>query len=143
MNANLLGALIIASALFVSCKSDKKEDPYAKAKTTETSAVKNNGIAITDAEMERGSAIFFDRCAGCHGSSRKGATGPHLLPVKPEGSDKPGTLEFGADGLKAFIVNGTAAGMPEWGGILGEDEIELMTRFLQVDPPPIPPYKME
>ena len=141
LNVNLLGALVIASALFVSCKSDKKDDPYAK--TTETADVTDNGIAITDAEMERGSAIFFDRCAGCHGSSRKGATGPHLLPVKPEGSDKPGTLEFGSDGLKAFIDNGTAAGMPEWKGILTDEEIELMTRFLQVDPPTIPPFGMD
>ncbi len=141
LNLNLLGALVIASILFVSCKSDKKDDPYAKK--TETTDVATDGIVITDAEMEQGSAIFFDRCAGCHGSSRKGATGPHLLPVKPEGSDKPGTLEFGADGLKAFIVNGTAAGMPEWGGILTDQEIELMTRFLQVDPPPIPPYGMD
>lgn len=141
LNVNLLGALVIASSLFVSCKSDKKDDPYAK--TTETTDVVSDGIAITDAEMEQGSAIFFDRCAGCHGSSRKGATGPHLLPVKPEGSDKPGTLEFGSDGLKAFIVNGTAAGMPEWGGILTDEEIELMTRFLQVDPPTIPPFGMD
>ena len=138
---NHLIAVAVISMLLVSCKSDKKDDPYAK--TTETTEVTNNGIAITDAEMEQGSAIFFDRCAGCHGSSRKGATGPHLLPVKPEGSDKPGTLEFGADGLKAFIVNGTAAGMPEWGGVLTDQEIELMTRFLQVDPPAIPPYGMD
>ena len=141
LNVNLLGALVIASSLFVSCKSDKKDDPYAKQ--TETTDVVTDGIAITDAEMERGSAIFFDRCAGCHGSSRKGATGPHLLPVKPEGSDKPGTLEFGSDGLKAFIDNGTAAGMPEWKGILTDEEIELMTRFLQVDPPTIPPFGMD
>ncbi|MCF6307745.1 MAG: nitrite reductase [Flavobacteriaceae bacterium] len=137
----LLGVVMATFSLFVSCKSDKKEDSYAKK--TKIEETNSNGIAISDAEMERGSALYFDRCAGCHGSSRKGATGPHLLPVKPEGSDKPGTLEFGADGLKAFIVNGTAAGMPEWKGILTEEEIELMTRFLQVDPPAIPPYEMD
>ncbi len=140
-NANLFGALIIASVLLVSCKSDKKEDPYAK-KTKVTEEV-TSGIAITDAEMESASAVYFDRCAGCHGSSRKGATGPHLLPVKPEGSDKPGTLEFGNDGLRAFIENGTGAGMPEWKGIMTDEEIEVMTRFLQVDPPEIPPYGMD
>jgi len=140
-NANFLGALIIASTILVSCKSDKKEDPYAK--NTEVVDETTNGIAITDAEMEKGSALYFDRCAGCHGSSRKGATGPHLLPVKPEGSEKPGTLEFGNDGLKAFIENGTGAGMPEWKGILTDNEIELMTRFLQVDPPAIPPYGID
>ena len=141
LNALVMGVVVATSSLFVSCKSDKKDDPYAKK--TPITEEKTDGIAITDAEMEQGAAIFFDRCAGCHGSSRKGATGPHLLPVKPEGSDKPGTLEFGADGLKAFISNGTAAGMPEWKGILTDDEIELMTRFLQVDPPVIPPYGLK
>jgi nitrite reductase (NO-forming)/hydroxylamine reductase len=137
-NANLIGVLVIASALLVSCKSDKKDDPYAKK--TEVTEEVTSGIAITGAEMESASAVYFDRCAGCHGSSRKGATGPHLLPVKPEGSDKPGTLEFGTDGLRAFIENGTGAGMPEWKGIMTDEEIEVMTRFLQVDPPVIPPY---
>ena len=33
--------------------------------------------------------------------------------------------------------------MPKWKGILSEADIELMTRFLQVDPPIIPPYGLK
>jgi len=95
---------------------------------------------LSEADMETAKAIFFDRCAGCHGSSRKGATGPHLLPESPEGNTYPGTKALGAIGLRAFIENGTPAGMPEWKGILSDSEIELMTRFLQQDPPAIPPF---
>lgn len=133
-----LGLMLIAILVFaIGCKSEKKGPDYSKKTVTAT-----NGIQISEAEMESASQVYFDKCAGCHGSSRKGATGPHLLPVKPKGSDKPGTLEFGTDGLKAFIENGTPGGMPEWKGIMTDKEIEVMTRFLQVDPPVIPPYGM-
>ena len=135
---NLKFLVIVLIALTFSCKSDKKggsDYSVTKSDSEDIAAVR-----VSDEEMKRGSEIYFDRCAGCHGSSRLGATGTHLLPVRPEGSDKPGTLEFGTDGLKAFIENGTPGGMPEWKGIMTDEEIELMTRFLQVDPPVIPPY---
>ncbi len=137
-----LGVLLVfglVATMTFSCKSDKK----AEEKSVEGTAIASNEISITDAEMEQGAAIYFDRCAGCHGSSRKGATGPHLLPTAPEGNNYLGTTVLKAAGLKAFIENGTPGGMPEWKGIMTEDEIELMTRFLQVDPPVIPPYGLK
>tara|TARA_R110002073_G_scaffold174557_7_gene331788 strand:+ start:2177 stop:3835 length:1659 start_codon:yes stop_codon:yes gene_type:complete len=137
-NLKLLAIAIIT--LTFSCKSDKKgESDYSVTKSDSEDIA---AVRVSDEEMKRGSEIYFDRCAGCHGSSRLGATGTHLLPVRPEGSDKPGTLEFGTEGLKAFIENGTPGGMPEWKGIMTEQDIELMTRFLQVDPPEIPEYGM-
>lgn len=109
-------------------------------KPVEAEAPATDGIVITDAEMEQAKVIYFDRCAGCHGSSRLGATGPHLLPEAPEGDAAPGTKLLGVAGLRAFIENGTPAGMPEWKGIMTDQEIELMTRFLQLDPPVVPPF---
>ena len=35
---------------------------------------------MTQAEFERGKEIYFQRCAGCHGVLRKGATGKNLEP---------------------------------------------------------------
>jgi nitrite reductase (NO-forming)/hydroxylamine reductase len=132
-NLKLLMLLLIVGLTF-SCKNDKKTE----MKKVEPVKEAEKGIAITDAEMERGAQIFFDKCAGCHGSSRKGATGPSLL---PDGDGKSAaTKALGAAGLRAFIENGTPGGMPEWKGILSESDIELMTRFLQVDPPKIPAY---
>lgn len=105
--------------------------------------IEADGIVLSDAEMEEAKVIYFDRCAGCHGSSRLGATGPHLLPEAPEGNAAPGTKVLGVAGLKAFIENGTPGGMPEWKGIMTDGEIELMTRFLQVDPPVVPKFGLE
>ncbi len=95
-------------------------------------------IVLTGAEMERASDIFFNTCAGCHGTARLGATGPALLPDNR-------TRLLTTAGLKAFITNGTPGGMPDWGkqGVLTEEEIDLMARFVQVDPPAIPEYTIE
>ncbi len=110
------------------------------AYTIEPRLAFSDTIQITPDEMQRGSDIYFDKCAGCHGSTRKGATGPSLL---PDGDGKyAATKLLGAAGLRAFIENGTASGMPEWRGILPEKDIELMTRFLQIQPPVTPPYNL-
>jgi nitrite reductase (NO-forming)/hydroxylamine reductase len=87
---------------------------------------------LTEAEFAEAKQIFFERCAGCHGVLRKGATGPHLLPEK--------TRAYGTVVLKTFITNGTQGGMPDWGrqGILNERQIDLVARYLQHDPP-VPP----
>ena len=36
--------------------------------------------ALTAAEKETAKKIYFERCAGCHGVLRKGATGKNLEP---------------------------------------------------------------
>jgi len=95
-------------------------------------------IKLNDEEMEQASDIYFNTCAGCHGTTRKGATGPALLPEAR-------TKLLGTVGLKAFITNGTPNGMPDWGkqGVLDDKEIDLLARFLQVDPPPVPEFSLD
>ena len=39
-----------------------------------------NAPAMTAAEKETAKQIYFERCAGCHGVLRKGATGKNLEP---------------------------------------------------------------
>ncbi|WP_369049139.1 cytochrome D1 domain-containing protein [Tenacibaculum sp. UWU-22] len=132
--------ILVAITLLGSCKNDKKKGvDYSKKKVETTD--NNGGIKISDAEIKEASQIYFANCAGCHGSSRKGATGPSLL---PDGDKKfAATKALGAEGLRAFIENGTPAGMPEWKGVLTDSQIELLTRFLQVDPPAIPPFGID
>jgi len=93
--------------------------------------------AMTKEEFDKGRQIYFQRCAGCHGVLRKGATGKPLTPEK--------TLENGTDYLKVFIKYGSAAGMPNWGtsGELTDDEVDLMARYIQQTPPMPPEYGMK
>ncbi|QOR40722.1 nitrite reductase [Billgrantia diversa] len=87
---------------------------------------------LTEAEFEQAKQIYFQRCAGCHGVLRKGATG------KPLTIDI--TQERGLEYLKVFINYGSPAGMPNWGtsGDLTEEEVELMAKYVMHEPP-VPP----
>ena len=44
---------------------------------------------LTQAEFDLARKIYFERCAGCHGVLRKGATGKPLTPdiTQPKGTD--------------------------------------------------------
>ncbi|MBK6741663.1 MAG: c-type cytochrome [Hydrogenophilales bacterium] len=91
-----------------------------------------NAPAMTKAEFDQGRQIYFDRCAGCHGVLRKGATGKALLPDQMQ--------KLGTDNLKVFMTYGTAGGMPGFGASneMSEKEVELMARYIQ-HPAPTPP----
>ena len=92
---------------------------------------------MTKPEFDKGRQIYFERCAGCHGVLRKGATG------KPLTTDI--TLGKGTEYLKVFIGYGSPAGMPNWGssGQLTEAEVDLMARYIQQTPPTPPEYGMK
>jgi nitrite reductase (NO-forming)/hydroxylamine reductase len=92
---------------------------------------------ISEAEFEHAKKLYFERCAGCHGVLRKGATGK---PLTPDITQKRGT-----DYLKVFIDRGSPAGMPNWGssGQLTPAEVDLMARFIQHEPPQPPEFGME
>ncbi|RME83259.1 MAG: nitrite reductase, partial [Planctomycetota bacterium] len=87
---------------------------------------------------KRASKIYFNRCAGCHGMLRKGATGPALLPKRLK------KKYAGSAGIKAVVTYGLPGGMPAWGklGFLKDEEIDLLSRFLQHDPPSPPEMSM-
>jgi len=92
---------------------------------------------MTKAEFEQAKEIYFQRCAGCHGVLRKGATG------KPLTTDK--TLASGTEYLKVFIKYGSPAGMPNWGtsGELTDPQVDLMARYVQQEPPTPPEWGMK
>ncbi|MDR2219622.1 MAG: nitrite reductase [Methylobacillus sp.] len=89
---------------------------------------------MTAKEFEQAKDIYFQRCAGCHGVLRKGATGKPLTPDV--------TLPNGTDYLKVFIKYGSPAGMPNWGtsGELTDEQVDLMARYVQQTPPTPPEY---
>ena len=94
--------------------------------------IETDGPPISKPEFTEAKQIFFERCAGCHGVLRKGATGTPLT------TDI--TRTKGTDYLKTMITYGSPAGMPNWGtsGDLTEVQIDLLARYLQ-HPPPEPP----
>ena len=93
--------------------------------------------AMTAEEFDTATQIFFERCAGCHGTLRKGATGPALTPEE--------TLPKGTAALQAIISAGTPRGMPDFGaqGILSPEETELMARFIQNEVPEPPEMSLQ
>ncbi len=88
--------------------------------------------ALSDKDFEKCRLIYFDRCAGCHGVLRKGATGTPLTPDK--------TRKKGAKKLRDFIWTGTGGGMPGWGaaGVITREDTDLMVKYNQNERP-IPP----
>lgn len=129
-------SMVLAGVFFTGCggnNNEEKDQAVVDSKENQVAEIK-----LTPEEMEKASKIYFQTCAGCHGTLRKGATGPSLLPEAR-------TKLLGTEGLKAFITNGTPGGMPAWGkeGILTPEEIDLMARFLQLEPPSLPPFTLE
>ncbi len=107
-----------------------EEAAEVESVTSTTAGV--NGPSLSDEEFARAKQIFFDRCAGCHGVLRNGATGPALTPDI--------TLAKGTIALQAIIFNGTPRGMPDWGkqGVLSEADAEIMAKYIQNEPPQPP-----
>jgi len=91
---------------------------------------------LTEAEFEKAKQIYFERCAGCHGVLRKGATGKPLTPDI--------TQERGIDYLKAFISYGSPGGMPNWltSGDFDEETVELMAKYIMHEPPQPPEFSL-
>lgn len=148
-NYKSLAALLTAAALGIgpvqAFEEGDGEEPSAKYEGTKSAvdpesakAVRTPGAPdLTEKEFQKAKEIFFDRCAGCHGVLRKGATG------KPLTTDI--TQERGLDYLETFITYGSPAGMPNWGesGELNDDEVELMAKFLMHEPPKPPEFSLK
>ncbi len=133
---------LLASAMAVSPFSSAFAQDYSpEANTLGQLGIEIEGMSAGDPvlsaeEFETGKSIFFERCAGCHGVLRNGATGPALT------TDV--TRELGYDGAHDFIIYGSPAGMPNWGtsGELTEQEISIMARYVMVEPPTPPEFGM-
>ena len=142
-----LAALVLASLALTAFAQDKKAitqpelnyqagtSPLANEPMYQSSNPK--APPMTQAEFDQARKTYFERCAGCHGVLRKGATGKPLTPDV--------TLGKGTDYLKVFIAYGSAAGMPNWltSGEMDEKSVDIMARYVQQDPPQPPEWGME
>lgn len=91
---------------------------------------------MTPEEYQASNQVYFQRCAGCHGVLRAGATGKALT------TDI--TRENGFEYLRDFITYGSPAGMPNWGtsGEMTEEQVDAMARYLLLDPATPPEFGM-
>lgn len=100
-----------------------------------TSFAQKSKVTLTDAEVKQADKLYFERCAGCHGVLRKGATG------KPLTTDK--TIPLGTRYLESFIAEGSGAGMPAWQDELTKEEIKLMAKYIQTEPATPPEWGLK
>ena len=103
---------------------------------------------MTAAEKEQAKKIYFERCAGCHGVLRKGATGKNLEPHwskkdKDGNVTEGGTLKLGQSRLEKIIGYGTDGGMVNFDDILTKEEIALMSKYIQNTPDVPPEYSFK
>jgi nitrite reductase (NO-forming)/hydroxylamine reductase len=120
---NILAALSVVAALPLAM-----HNAFGAAEDAIHHDAISNAPQITEAEFAKGTVIFFQRCAGCHGVLRKGATGKPLTPNL--------TIDKGTEYLKTFIGYGSPGGMPNFGssGELTDAEVDLMARYIQQTP---------
>ncbi|MBF0219019.1 MAG: c-type cytochrome [Gammaproteobacteria bacterium] len=85
---------------------------------------------LSEADFEATKTLYFQNCAGCHGTLRKGATGKSLLPAE--------TAKLGQERLEKIITFGTEGGMNNFSDILTKEQTAKMATYLQMEPP-IPP----
>ena len=85
---------------------------------------------LSEADFETAKTLYFQRCAGCHGVLRKGATGKNLEPKS--------TLKSGQKKLEKIISYGTEGGMNNFDDIFSKKEISMLATYIQMEPP-IPP----
>jgi nitrite reductase (NO-forming)/hydroxylamine reductase len=110
---------------------------FIRAQSAIGPVVSRPPVALDDEAFAATTRVYFERCAGCHGTYRRGATGPDIGEARARA--------LGTDALAATLTHGTPSGMPAWGreGILTPDEIERLAAFLQRPPPEAPRLPME
>jgi len=93
-------------------------------------AAKAKQPTMSEADFEKAGSLYFQRCAGCHGVLRKGATGKSLEPKS--------TLKKGQKRLEKIIALGTEGGMNNFDDIMTKKEISMLATYIQIDPPKPP-----
>jgi nitrite reductase (NO-forming)/hydroxylamine reductase len=85
---------------------------------------------LSEEQFEHAKQLYFQRCTGCHGVLRKGATGKNLEPKN--------TRKKGQKKLERILTFGTEGGMNNFDDIFTKAEIKMLATYIQMEPP-IPP----
>ncbi len=90
-------------------------------------AAENAAPKMSEKAFKETKTLYFQRCAGCHGVLRKGATGKNLEPVN--------TLKLGQKRLEKIITLGTEGGMNNFDDIFTKEQISNLATYIQIKPP--------
>ena len=121
-NALMLAALPLAVSAAFAAPAKKEAAPAAAPAAA--------APTLTAEEKAATGKVYFERCAGCHGMLRKGATGKNLEPAN--------TAKLGQARLEKVLTYGTEGGMVNFDDILSKKEISNMATYLQM-PAEAPP----
>ncbi|MBT5918147.1 MAG: cytochrome c, partial [Alphaproteobacteria bacterium] len=83
---------------------------------------------LSEKDFEESKQLYFQRCAGCHGALRKGATGKSLEPKL--------TKKLGQKRLEKIITIGTEGGMNNFDDLFSKKQIKNLATYIQMDVPP-------
>ena len=125
MKRKIVSRLITASFVAASALALSPAATAAKAKQP----------TMSEADFETAKTLYFQRCAGCHGVLRKGATGKSLEPKN--------TLKKGQKRLEKIIAQGTEGGMNNFNDIMSKKEISMLATYIQIDPPTPPEMSLD
>ncbi len=90
---------------------------------------------LTEDAKKATAKTYFERCAGCHGVLRKGATGKNLEPAN--------TQKLGQERLEKILKYGTDGGMVNFSDIMSAEEIKNMATYIQMTPDVPPEWGMK
>lgn len=144
------GLLVIAAttyALLVGCGGKSQEsstssntstpDTSAKASSAGGSPAINSAAGDTAAEANMdmttlGNKVYQERCALCHGPEGKG-DGPAAagLNPKPRNHTDGKYMNSRTDAQLLDVIRHGKGGMPAWGGILSEKEIQAVLKHVR------------
>jgi nitrite reductase (NO-forming)/hydroxylamine reductase len=108
-NVLMLAALPLAMNMAFAAKAEKAAAPAADRTPT-----------LSAEDKAASGKTYFERCAGCHGMLRKGATGKNLEPQN--------TTKLGSSRLEKIMTYGTEGGMPNFDDILSKKELADMAQ---------------
>ena len=122
----MLAALPFAINMAFAAPAEKATAPAPTAAAPAAAATPT----LSAEEKAAAGKTYFERCAGCHGMLRKGATGKNLEPAN--------TSKLGSARLEKIMSYGTEGGMPNFDDILSKKEIANMATYIQM-PAEAPP----
>lgn len=91
---------------------------------------RKNPVAMSDASVLRGKAIYLQDCAGCHGAMGDGK-GPDADGMEPPPTNLAAMAGHHMDGDLAWKIRKGNGPMPAWEELFSEDEIWDLVNYIQ------------